>query len=49
VEAVKQLEVLIALVIGYFVFKEGARIRAIWLGCTVMLAGLVLLLLGQGK
>lgn len=49
VEAVKQLEVLIALVIGYFVFKEGARIRAIWLGCTVMLAGLVLLMLGQGK
>jgi drug/metabolite transporter (DMT)-like permease len=49
VEAVKQLEVLIALVIGYFVFREGARIRAIWLGCTVMLAGLVLLMLGQGR
>lgn len=48
VEAVKQLEVLIALVIGWLVFKEGARIRAIWLGCTVMLAGLVLLMLGQG-
>ncbi len=49
VEAIKQLEVLIALVIGYFVFKEGARIRAIWLGCVVMLAGLVLLMLGQVK
>jgi drug/metabolite transporter (DMT)-like permease len=49
VEAVKQIEVLIALVVGYFVFKEGARIRTIWLGCTVMLLGLVLLMLGQGK
>jgi drug/metabolite transporter (DMT)-like permease len=49
VEAVKQLEVLIALGIGYFVFKEGARIRTIWLGCVVMLLGLVLLMIGQGS
>jgi drug/metabolite transporter (DMT)-like permease len=49
VEAVKQLEVLIALVIGYVVFREGARVRTIWFGCTVMLAGLVLLMVGQGK
>lgn len=49
VEAVKQIEVLIALVIGTLVFKEGARVRTIWLGCTVMIAGLVLLMLGQGK
>jgi len=47
VEAVKQLEVLIALAIGAFVFKEGARVRSIWFGCTVMVIGLVLLLLGQ--
>ncbi len=49
VEAVKQLEVLIAVLIGWLVFKEGARIRTIWLGCTVMVAGLVLLMVAQGK
>jgi len=49
VEAVKQLEVLIAVAIGWLVFKEGARIRTIWLGCTVMMAGLILLMLGQGR
>jgi len=49
VEAVKQLEVVLALVVGYFVFREGARIRMIWFGCSVMLAGLVLLMLGQAK
>jgi drug/metabolite transporter (DMT)-like permease len=47
VEAVKQVEILIALVIGYLVFGEGARIRAIWLGCVVMLVGMVLLVLGR--
>lgn len=46
VEAVKQVELLIALAIGAFVFGEGAKIRAIWLGCVVMLAGMVLLMLG---
>ena len=46
VEAVKQVELLIALVIGTLVFGEGAKIRAIWLGCVVMLAGMVMLVLG---
>lgn len=43
VEAVKQVEILFALAIGYLIFHEGARIRAIWPGSLVMLAGLVLL------
>jgi drug/metabolite transporter (DMT)-like permease len=47
VEAVKQVEILIALAIGYLVFQEGARIRAIWPGCVVMLAGIVMLVLGK--
>jgi uncharacterized membrane protein len=46
VEAVKQLEVVMALGIGYLVFGEGARIKLIWPGCVVMLIGLVLLMLG---
>lgn len=46
VEAVKQLEVLMALVIGSLVFGEGARVKLIWPGCVVMLIGLVLLILG---
>ena len=45
VEAVKQLEVLMALAIGYLVFGEGARIKQIWPGCVVMVLGLVLLIL----
>ena len=47
VEAVKQLEVMMALVIGYLVFGEGARVKLIWPGCVVMLVGLVLLILGS--
>lgn len=47
VEAVKQVELLVALAIGYAVFGEGARIRSIWLGCVVMLAGMVMLMLGR--
>ena len=46
VEAVKQVEVLMALVIGYLVFGEGARVKLIWPGCVVMVIGLVLLILG---
>jgi len=46
VEAVKQIEVLLALVIGYVFFKESATIRVIWIGTVVMLAGLILLKLG---
>jgi drug/metabolite transporter (DMT)-like permease len=47
VEAVKQVEILIALWIGYLAFGEGARIWQIWPGCLVMLAGMVLLVLGR--
>jgi drug/metabolite transporter (DMT)-like permease len=47
VEAVKQLEILLAVAIGYLVFNEGARIRAIWPGCVVMMAGMVMLVLGR--
>ena len=46
VEAVKQVEVLLALAIGHIFFKETATIREIWMGTVVMLAGLVLLKLG---
>ena len=46
VEAVKQVEILFALLIGYFFFQESATIRAVWLGAMVMLMGLVLLNLG---
>jgi uncharacterized membrane protein len=46
VEAVKQLEVLMALAIGYLVFGEGARVKLIWPGCVVILLGLVLLVIG---
>ena len=47
VEAVKQVEILLALGIGWLAFGEGARIRQIWLGCAVMLLGIVILVLGQ--
>lgn len=46
VEAVKQVEVLLALGVGYLVFREGATIRAVWLGALVMMAGMALLKLG---
>jgi drug/metabolite transporter (DMT)-like permease len=48
VEAVKQVEILFALLIGWLVFGEGARVRTIWLGALVMLAGVVILVLGKG-
>jgi drug/metabolite transporter (DMT)-like permease len=47
VETVKQVEILLALLIGYVVFGEGARIRQIWVGCVVMLLGIVILVLGK--
>jgi drug/metabolite transporter (DMT)-like permease len=47
VEAVKQLELVMALVIGWLVFGEGAKVKLIWKGCVVMLIGLVLVLLGS--
>jgi drug/metabolite transporter (DMT)-like permease len=47
VEAVKQIEILLALLIGWLMFGEGARVRQIWLGCAVMLVGIVILILGK--
>jgi uncharacterized membrane protein len=47
VEAVKQLEILFAITIGYFFFKEGATIRNIWAGALVMMIGVALLKIGQ--
>ena len=47
VEAVKQLEILFAITIGYFFFKEGATIRNIWVGALVMMIGVALLKIGQ--
>jgi drug/metabolite transporter (DMT)-like permease len=43
VEAVKQVEILFALGIGAAVFGERQRVREIWPGAAVMLAGMVLL------
>ena len=43
VEAVKHVEIPMALVIGYFVFHEKARVRAIWPGSMVILAGAVII------
>ena len=46
VEAVKQAEILFALVIGYVVFHERARVRAILPGSLTMMVGIVLMKLG---
>lgn len=46
VEAVKQTEILFALVIGYLVFNEQTRVRTILPGSLTILAGAVLLRLG---
>jgi drug/metabolite transporter (DMT)-like permease len=46
VEAVKQVEVLLAVAIGYLIFQEGARIRVIWAGSVAIMIGMVLLKLG---
>jgi len=43
VEAVKQVEILFALGIGYLVFHERARVRAIWPGALAILAGAVMI------
>jgi drug/metabolite transporter (DMT)-like permease len=43
VEAVKQVEILLALAIGAVVFGERQRVREVALGAGVMLAGMVLL------
>jgi Predicted membrane protein len=47
VEAVKQTEILFALAIGYMVFHERARVRAILPGSLTMMLGMILLKLGS--
>jgi drug/metabolite transporter (DMT)-like permease len=46
VEAVKQAEILFALMIGSLVFHERARVRAILPGSLTMMVGIILLKLG---
>jgi drug/metabolite transporter (DMT)-like permease len=43
VEAVKQVEILFALMIGYVVFHERARVRAIWPGALAILVGAIMI------
>ena len=43
VEAVKQVEILFAMGVGMRLFGERNRVREIWPGCAVMLAGVLLL------
>ena len=43
VEALKQVEILFALFIGYLVFHERARVRAIWPGALAILTGAVMI------
>jgi uncharacterized membrane protein len=43
VESIKQVEILFALGIGYFMFNERARVQTIWPGSLIMLLGLIML------
>ncbi len=45
VESVKQIEILLAIVVGYVLFKERDRVRETLLGGAVILSGIVLLIL----
>jgi uncharacterized membrane protein len=44
VEAVKQVEIPVTLAVGILFFKEHERVQAIWPGCVILLAGLLLLI-----
>jgi len=44
VEAVKQVEILLALVAGIIFFNERERVQEIWLGCLILLAGILILI-----
>lgn len=43
VEAVKQVEIVFALAIGYLVFHERGRVRSVWPGSLAILAGAVVI------
>lgn len=47
VEAVKQVEIPLALLGGVLFFKEKERLREAWLGCLIILGGITLLILSQ--
>lgn len=44
VEAVKQVEILLALAAGVIFFNERERVQEIWLGCVVLIAGFLILI-----
>lgn len=44
VEAVKQIEIPLTLVVGSLFFKESERIKKIWPGCLLLMGGLILLI-----
>ena len=47
VEAVKQVEIPVTLAVGILFFKEHERVQAIWPGCIILLAGLLILVLAS--
>ncbi len=47
VEAVKQTEVLFALVAGIIFFKEREKVKKIWIGCCVIIIGISLVIIGS--
>jgi uncharacterized membrane protein len=44
VEAVKQVEIPATLTVGMIFFRERERVQAIWPGCIILLAGLLILI-----
>ena len=44
VEAVKQVEIPVTLTVGMLFFRERERVQAIWPGCVILLAGLLILI-----
>ncbi len=46
VEAIKQVDILLSMLIGHYFFQESAKIRLIWPGAVVILIGMVLIKTG---
>lgn len=44
VEAVKQIEIPVTLVVGVLFFNEREQVQTIWLGCLVLMTGLLILI-----
>ncbi len=44
VEAIKQIEIPLTLIVGYLLFKETQWIKDIWPGCLFLMGGLVILI-----